>query len=317
MQEKTTKLGIIGLGHMGGYHLGACSLIPTIEIVGVADPNSSNLEKINSTKIKKSSSFLDWIDLVEGVIIAAPTMFHYELAKACLERKKHVLLEKPITKDINQAKELFEIAAKNNLTLHSGHVERFNGAIQELKKLVYNPYLIESQRIGPFTPRASNETVVLDLMIHDLDIISSIAKSPVKKFDVIAKKIVSKFCDIASVQIEFESGLLANIISSRVSHIKRRTMAVHQKDEFLQLDFTTQDISIHRHTTTSVTTGHNQLRYQQAGTIERLFVYKENPLKLELEHFVSSIRTGKNQIDPEHDIDALKLALDIEHAVNV
>jgi predicted dehydrogenase len=234
---------------------------------------------------------------------------------ACLQHGKHVLLEKPITKNIDQAKELFDIALQKNLTLHAGHVERFNGAVQELKKIIHEPYLIESHRIGPFTSRAVNETVVLDLMIHDLDIISSLVKSPVKKFDVVDRTVKSSLSDIATVHIEFENGTLANIVSSRISHVKKRMMAIHQKNAFFQLDFTTQDIFIHRHTSTSVKVGHNQLRYKQEGTVERLFVYKENPLKQEIEYFLKSIETGKNRTFAKQDLDALKLTLEIEKAL--
>ena len=307
---------------MGGYHASACSTIQNVELVAVADPNQDNWKKIksscrwnHSTKVKKSVDFEEWIDIVDGVIIAVPTSLHYEVTKACLNHDKHVLLEKPITKDIDQAKELFDIAHQKNLTLHAGHVERFNGAVQELKKIIHEPYLIESHRIGPFTSRAVNETVVLDLMIHDLDIISSLVKSPVKKFDVIERTVKSSLSDIAAVHIEFENGTLANIVSSRISHIKKRMMAIHQKNAFFQLDFTTQDIFIHRHTSTSVKVGHNQLRYKQEGTVERLFVYKENPLKQEIEHFIKSIETGKNRTFAKQDLDALKLTLEIEKAL--
>lgn len=309
------KLGIIGLGHMGGYHASAASTIPEIELVGIADPNEENWKKITNPHIEKKKDFYDLMNKVDAFIIAVPTFLHYPVAKACLENKKHILLEKPLTKNLQEAEELFEIAAKNNVTLHTGHVERFNGAIQEIKKIVHKPYLIESHRIGPYTPRIKHDTVVLDLMIHDLDIIANLINSPVKKLNVIANTVKSNLSDIASVQIEFENGVLANIISSRASHIKKRTMCIHQENAFIQLDFTTQDISIHRHTATSVNIGHNQMKYKQAGTVERLFVYKENPLKLEIEHFIHSITTGENKIAPKKDLEALKLSLSIEKAL--
>lgn len=309
------KLGVIGVGHMGGYHASACSLIPNIELIGVADPNKKNLAKVKSHTVIRATYFHDWIDHVDGVIIAVPTYLHYPIAKECLERGKHILLEKPITKDLVQAEELFKIAAKQDVALHTGHVERFNGAVQELKKLIHKPFFIESHRIGPFAPRIQHDTVVLDLMIHDLDIIANLINSPVRKLNVIAKNIKSSLSDIASVQIEFENGTLASIISSRVSQIKKRTMTIHQEGAFIQLDFTTQDISIHRHTTASVHIGHNQLEYRQEATVERLFVYKDNPLKLEIEHFAHSIITGKNKIAPQKDLEALKLSLSIEKAL--
>jgi predicted dehydrogenase len=290
-------------------------MIKEIELVGVSDPNEKNWEKVKSQRVHKVKDFSEWIDKVDGVIIAVPTYLHYSVAKACLNLKKHILLEKPLTKNFAQAEELFEIAAKNDTVLHTGHVERFNGAVQELKKLILKPHLIESHRIGPFAPRIQNDTVILDLMIHDLDIIANLVNSPVKKLNVVAKKVRSDLSDIAVVQIEFDNGTLANIISSRASEIKKRTMAIHQEDSFIQLDFTSQDIFIHRHATASVKVGHNQMRYQQAGIVERLFVYKENALKLEIEHFAKSIVTGKDKIAPKKDLEALKLSLEIETAL--
>lgn len=313
-----TKLGIIGLGHMGFYHASICSTIQNVELVGIADPNQKNWEKIRQPrngKIKLTESYRDWLDEVEGVIIAVPTHLHYEVAKDCLESGKNILLEKPLTKNFREAEELFEIAQKNDLTLHTGHVERFNGAVQELKKLIHKPFLIESHRLGPFAPRVTHDTVVLDLMIHDLDIIANLVGHPVKKLHVLDSRIKSPLSDLAIVQIEFENGTLANIVSSRVSQIKKRMMVIHQEDTFIQLDFTTQDISIHRHTTDSVKVGHNQMKYKQAGTVERLFVYKDNPLKLEIENFVNSIRTNENKRAPKKDLEALKLSLQIEHAL--
>lgn len=312
MIHDKVKIGIIGLGHMGSYHASACSTIPNIALVGIADPNEKNWNKIRSPHVIKTKDFNELIDKVDGFIIAVPTYLHYEIAKTCLTHKKHILLEKPLTKNFFQAQELFELASKNNVALHTGHVERFNGALQEIEKIIHNPYLIESHRTGPFVPRIQHDTVVLDLMIHDLDIIANLIDSPVKTLNVVANTVKSDLSDIAIVQIQFENGVLANIISSRASQIKKRTMCIHQKEEFIQLDFTTQDIFIHRHTTASVKIGHNQLKYKQAGTVERLFVYKENPLKLEIEHFIHSIVTGEDKIAPTKDLEALKLSLKIE-----
>ena len=305
---------------MGGYHASVCQMIQNIELVGISDTNEQNLAKINnssssSDRVIKTKNFLDWIDLVDGVIIAVPTTFHFPIAKACLEKGKHILLEKPITRTIEQAKALFELAKQKDVALHTGHVERFNGAVQELKKLIHKPYLIECHRIGPFSPRVQNDTVVLDLMIHDLDIVSMLVNSPVKTVNVLGKTVHSSLSDIAIVQLEFENGTLANIISSRASHIKKRMMSIHQESAFLQLDFTTQDIFVHRHSSASVKVEHNQMKYRQEATVERLFVYKENPLKLEIDYFANAIRTGENKRDAQQDLDALELTLAIEKAL--
>jgi predicted dehydrogenase len=309
------KLGIIGLGHMGGYHLSVSQLIPNIDVVGVSDLSKANLAKVKNAKVKKTHDYNEWIDLVDAVIIAVPTELHHPIAKECLLKGKHVLLEKPFTKTIEEAHELFAIAKAENLTLQVGHVERFNAAVQELKSIVDTPYLIESRRIGPFTPRPQRDSVVLDLMIHDLDLILSIVDSPVKSLNIISNSINTGFSDIAVVQLKFENNVLANITSSRASETKKRTMSIHQKDCFVHLDFTTQDISIHSHTTDSVQLTPKHLKYKQEGTVKHLYVYKDNPLKLEIEHFVKSIKGGKKANNANHDIRALKLALEIEQAI--
>ncbi|MFH0898604.1 MAG: Gfo/Idh/MocA family oxidoreductase, partial [bacterium] len=142
------KIGIIGLGHMGGYHASVCSQLNSISLVGVADPNNQTWNKVKKDGVIKSHDYMSWINIVDAVIIALPTEFHYTVAKDCLQRGKHVLLEKPLTKTLDEAVELFNIAQKNNVALHVGHVERFNGAVQELKKIIDNPFLIESHRMG-------------------------------------------------------------------------------------------------------------------------------------------------------------------------
>ncbi len=311
------KIGIIGLGHMGGYHLSACNEISSLRLVGIADPISKNWTKVKSSKVIKTKSYKDWLKKIDAVIIAVPTKFHYKIAKECLLENKHVLLEKPLTKNIDEATELFAIAKKNKLVLHVGHVERFNGAVQALKKIVHKPYLIESQRIGPFSTRPQNDSVILDLMIHDLDIILSLVNSPVSNINSLGSKIKTPKGDLASVQIKFENGILANIISSRVSQIKKRTMAIHQKNAFIQLDFTTQDILIHSNATDSVKIiGNKQIHYKQEGLVKHLFVYKkDNPLKSEIEHFIKSIKTGKKRVNANQDIKALELALKLETAL--
>ncbi|MFH1462031.1 MAG: Gfo/Idh/MocA family oxidoreductase [bacterium] len=309
------KIGIIGIGHMGNYHASVCMNSQNVELIAIADPKEENLNKIKSNKIKKSTDYNEWLDLVDAVIIAVPTDFHYPIAKECLNKGKHVLVEKPITKNVLQAKELFQIAEEKNLALHIGHVERFNGAVQELKKIINEPYLIEAHRIGPFIPRVQKDSVILDLMIHDIDLILNIIKSDVQEVNVVAKNIETNLPDIAVVQIKFKNDTIANITASRASQIKERAMSIHQKDSFIKLDFTTQDIFIHRHTSDSVTVSSNQLQYKQEATIERLFVYKDNPLKQEVEHFAKSIETGKKLRNTEKDLAALKLTLELENKV--
>jgi predicted dehydrogenase len=311
------KLGIIGLGRMGGYHASVCAQLHQVELIGVADQNKENFKKLRTKNTEMSSDYKTWLDRVDGVIIAVPTQFHYQIAKDCLLAGKHVLLEKPLTKTLEEAEELFALATSKGLALHAGHVERFNGGVQELKKIIDAPFFIESHRMGPFAPRVQNDSVVLDLMIHDLDIILNLISSPVKSISAQGTKVYTDSCDLASVQICFENGTIAHLASSRASQIKKRTMQIHQKTEYINLDFTTQDIAIHRHASSSVQIGSDQLRYKQECSIEHLFVYKDNPLKQEIEYFINSITTGANLSNADQDLRALKVTYEIERLLGL
>lgn len=311
------KLGVIGLGHMGGYHASNTLSIQNAQLCAIADHSETNWQKIKAAQVIKTHDFREWIDLVDGVIIAVPTAAHYEVAKECLKRSKHVLLEKPLTSTIQQAEELMTLAQKSGCALHVGHVERFNGAIQELKKIIDKPMLIECHRMGPFSPRVQKDSVVLDLMIHDLDLVLNIVNSPVKSLSAHGTKVYTDSCDVAAVTITFENGTVASIVSNRVSQVKMRTMAVHQKNEYMLLDFTTQDLTIHRHASSSVHVGTDQLKYRQESSIERVFVYKDNPLKLEIEHFIKSVKSGTDLVKPDQDLSALQTTFEIERLLGV
>ncbi len=311
------KIGIIGLGHMGCYHLSASQLIKGLKLVGIADPNKKNWNKIRKKSIIKTENYLELLPYVDGVIIAVPTSLHYPIAKTCLDAGKHVLIEKPLTQTLEEADILFKIAKEKKLALHVGHVERFNAAIQEVKKIIQSPFLIECHRMGPFSPRVQNDSVILDLMIHDIDLVLDLVNSPIKKFTVFGSRIKTRTCDIATVQLEFENGTLANITSNRISHIKKRSMSIHQKNSYINLNFATQDIYICRNTSDTVQIQNNELKYKQAKLVENLFVYKDNPLKMEIEYFINAIKTKTKLQNKERDTKALKLILKIEKQLGI
>lgn len=311
------KLGVIGLGHMGTYHASVSAMLPSVKLVGVADIKTEHFQKIKAPGILCTNDYRELLPLVDAVIIALPTDLHYPVAKEALLAGVHVLIEKPLTRTIAQAEELFQIAEQKNLTLHVGHVERFNGALQELKKIIETPYLIEMHRVGPFNPRVASDSVILDLMIHDLDIVLNLVPSPLESFNVMGRKVHSANCDIATVQLAFRNGTIANIFSSRTSQIKNRSMAVHQAKEYLLLNFTTQDLAIHRGAASSIQVGQDQLRYRQEALIEHLFVYKDNPLKLEIEHFIAGAKKGAQVNRPVEDTAALRLTFALEERLGL
>jgi predicted dehydrogenase len=316
------KIGVIGLGKMGGYHASICSQLQSLQavkLIGVSDNNESNFRKVIDPAVTKSKDYKSWLDKVDAVIVAVPTDFHYPIVKDCLKSGKHVLVEKPITKNLSEAEELIELAQATGLTLHIGHIERFNGAVQEFKKIINQPLMIETHRMGPFDPRVSKDSVVLDLMIHDLDLVLQFANSPIKSLSAQGQRIYSDSCDVVSVQIGFENGSFAHLCASRASQLKKRTMEVHQKNEHILLDFTTQDISIHRqmNASTQILGSEQAIKYKQESLVERVFVHKDNPLKLEIENFINAIKTGTNQIHPEHNVTAIKLTFEIEKILGI
>lgn len=224
-----------------------------------------------------------------------------------------MLVEKPITTNLEEAQKLFEIAERKNLVLHIGHVERFNGAVQELRKIADNPYLIESRRVGPFNPNFAKDSIILDLMIHDIDIIVNMVNAGVVEIQASGSKVYSDLPDYASVNLRFEGNTTAQIVVSRVTQKKDRLMSISQKDAFITLDYTSQDINIYRNAQSQHVFGNKELHYKNEYVLERLFVYKDNPLKQEVKHFINCINGTVNRVvTVAHELKSLKLALTID-----
>lgn len=315
---KKIRAGVIGTGRMGEYHTAVYSELFPIDLVGIVDLNEERGKTISKQfNTAYFSDFHEIIDRVDSVSIAVPTDLHYKIAKEFLSAGVNVLLEKPITNNFNQAVELFELADRKNCTLHIGHVERFNGAVQELKKIVNEPLLIESRRLGPFQKRVEDDGVVMDMMIHDIDIILNLVESEVLDINVMGRSYFTKRDDLASVQIRFKNNCVANIVASRVTQNKIRTMAISQKDAYIYLDFTDQDIHIHRRASSEHRLGNHELRYKQESFTERLFVHRENPLKLEINHFLDCSTNGATpSISVDKELRSLKVALEIVEKFN-
>lgn len=308
------RMGLIGVGRMGRYHLNLYDEIGDIHKTAVCDANQDVIDSLHlPSEVFTTTNFKDILDKVDAVTIAAPTKYHYEIAKECLNAGKHVLVEKPITTNYEQAVELFDIAAKKNLVLHIGHVERFNAAVQELKKLIDNPFLIESRRVGPYVERMKNDSIVLDLMIHDIDIIINLMNRDVIDVEAKGSLVYSDLPDFASVTLVFDNNAVANILVSRVTQKKDRTMSISQHDAFIYLDYTNQDINIYRKGASQHVFGNKELKYINEYILERVFVYKDNPLKMEIKHFISCIKGETSRIvTVEHELNSLKVALSVD-----
>lgn len=309
MAEKI-NLGILGVGHMGQYHVNVARQLNDAKLVGIYDAEptraQSIAEKYETRPYDTISSLLQDVD---AVVIAAPTFLHHEISKQALESGKHVLVEKPIAESVEQARELVNLSQRNNLILQVGHVERFNGAILELGKIVESPMLVESRRLAPFNSRIRDVGVVLDMMIHDIDIVLNLVKSDVVSLSAMGSKIVSQHEDVASVILKFKNGCVASINASRNTQSKIRTLNITDKNAYIKLDFTDQEIELHRQASSNTQMSSNEIRYRQESIVEKIFVHKDNPLKQEHEHFIKCI-LGKAQphVEGETDIKTLEIA---------
>lgn len=307
------KVGVVGVGRMGEYHVGVLSEMREADLVGVVDSSEERAKTISERyNVPYFGDYKDLFDKADVAVVAVPTSLHYSIGKEFLQAGIHVLLEKPCADDLAQARELFDIADEKNITLHIGHVERFNGAVQELFKIVKDPIYIECRRMSPFASRMKDDGVVLDVMIHDIDIILNLIKSEVSNINVVGGSVFSGRDDLVNAQIEFENGCVANILASRASQNKVRTLEVTQKDSSVLLDYTEQEIFVHRQSSSEHQMSKGALRYKQESLVERIFVHKDNPLKLELKHFIDCATNGSpRKVAVETEVNSLKIALQI------
>ena len=307
------KVGVIGVGRMGKYHVGILSELPAVELTTVVDIDSKSRKVIEENYGTPSfENYKDIYGKVDAAVVAVPTGLHFPIAKDLLNAGIHVLLEKPCANNLDHARELFQIAEDKALILHVGHVERFNGAVQELHKIVDSPVFVECRRMGPFTDRIKDDGVVLDIMIHDIDIILNLIQSRVTKTFVLGSSIFSTKDDLVNAQLEFENGCIANIVASRASQNQIRTLSITQKDSFVVLDYTDQEIYVHKKSSSEHKLSKDSLRYKQESLVERIFVHKDNPLKLELKHFLDCATNGSpRKVAIDNELYSLEVALNI------
>ncbi|MCH7827663.1 MAG: Gfo/Idh/MocA family oxidoreductase [Bacteroidetes bacterium] len=312
------KIGVIGTGHLGKLHTKMYTQIDTCELLGVYDINMEEA-KLTAQEFgtKNFEDLNDLLNSVNAVSIAASTNSHYELAKECLDKGLHIFVEKPITATISQAEELVNISNQNKLNLQVGHIERFNPALLALEKYISNPLFIQTDRLAQFNPRGTDVAVVLDLMIHDIDIILSLIKSKVLSVEASGVSVVSNSVDIANARIKFENGAVANVTASRISQKKMRKMRIFQKDTYLSLDFITGTSEVYRLIPLEEKNDSHFISFGEIGEGEnkKKVVYEQpqikevNALKYELELFLKSIyEKTKPVISGEDGHRALRIA---------
>jgi predicted dehydrogenase len=312
------KIGIIGTGHLGKFHIKMLTQIDSCEVVGIFDANPDVAKEAgNEFKVKVFDTLDELLDSVEAVSIAAVTGAHYELAKKCLLKGLHVFLEKPITVGIHEAEEIVKIAADKKLKLQVGHIERFNPALISLEKYIIQPMFIQTDRLAQFNPRGTDVAVVLDLMIHDIDIILSLVNSEVKDIQASGVAVVSNNIDIANARIEFENGAVANVTASRISQKRMRKMRIFQRDNYIALDFITGVSEVYRliPTEEKLDTAFISFGEIGIGDMKKQVVYEQpeikeiNALKYELELFVNAVLNDeKPLVSGEAGLRALKVA---------
>ncbi len=232
------KIGVFGVGHLGKFHLNNWKEIKGVELVGFCDPSDDAAQDVSEKY--QLPRFLDaerLIDAVDVIDVIAPTNHHFELAKMAIRKGKHVFLEKPMAHTMQEAQELVNLVKESRIKLQVGHVERFNPAFLAVKNMELNPMFIEVHRLAQFNVRGTEVSVILDLMIHDIDIILSLVKSEVKQISASGVAVMTDTPDIANVRIEFNNGCVANLTSSRISMKKMRKMRVFQKDAYIGIDF--------------------------------------------------------------------------------
>ena len=310
------NIAVIGAGHLGEFHIKLLKSSKLFNLIGFFDPNKSRVNEIidkyniNFIEIDKISS------LVDAVIISTPTSFHYETAVKFLNNKKHVFVEKPITSTIEQANKLIEIKKNNKLIGQVGHVERFNSAFLSIKDAL-NPMFIESHRLSSYPSRGTDVSVVLDLMIHDIDIVLSLVDSKITKISANGTKIISSSPDIANARIEFENGCVANLTSSRLSLKKMRKMRVFQTDSYISLDFDSGSSEIIKiknfdGKNNYAMTIHDSEGVEKEIQIENITNEKINSIEEEHKNFYYSIIKKEDPIVSfEKGRNALKLAIEI------
>lgn len=232
------KAGVLGAGHLGKIHLKLLNQSSNYKLVGFYDPIAENAKKVSTEFGYQSFNTIEeLIDAVDVVDIVTPTLSHFDCAKQAIEKGKHIFIEKPITKTVAEAETLIYLAEKHHVKGQVGHVERFNPAFTAIKNLIGKPMFIEAHRLAEFNPRGTDVPVVLDLMIHDIDVILSVVKSPVKSVQSNGVSVISETPDIANARIEFENGCVANLTASRISLKNMRKSRFFQRDAYIAVDF--------------------------------------------------------------------------------
>ena len=324
MTDKSVRVGVIGTGHLGSHHVKHFAKINEATLIGVFDTDQNRSEEIAKKNNTKSFSDLKaLIKQTDAISIVTPTESHAMIALKCINSGKHIFVEKPMTKTISEADDLVVSAKKNNVILQVGHIERLNPALIALKPYPIEPRYIEIQRLAPYQSRGTDIPVVLDLMIHDIDIILSIVKSKVKSIKATGLSILTKSIDIANARIQFENGAVASMTSSRIAKNKIRKVKIFQNKLYSTIDLLlglTEIYQIKSYTKEKLKSSTNFLfevdNKKKIISYKKPLIKKEDALKLELINFIKSVK-GKDKpiVNGLEGREALKIAIQIQDTI--
>ena len=313
------KIGVIGAGHLGKIHMQQWKEIPGVELIGFFDPDDSQAAgAIAQYQVPRYTDLEQLIYTVDAVDIVSPTTTHFDIARICLLNSKHVFIEKPLAHTLEEARELVKLVNEANVKCQVGHVERYNPAFLALQNQELQPMFIEAHRLAQFNPRGTDVAVILDLMIHDIDIILHLVKSPVRRISASGVSVISETADIANARIEFDNGCVANLTASRISLKKMRKMRLFQRDAYIGIDFLekkTEVIRLKEHGTQSgmldfpieVGNGEKKIISVQMPEVENT-----NAIRMELADFADAIRNDRTPLVTVYDG---YQAMDVAHQI--
>ncbi|MBT3392451.1 MAG: Gfo/Idh/MocA family oxidoreductase [Elusimicrobiaceae bacterium] len=285
---KKVKFAVIGAGKLGTFHTRTLAKMDGVDLIGVCDPDLARAQKLawahNCSPYTKHE---DLIPQVDAIIVAAPTQFHHEIGMFALENKVHTLMEKPIAVTMQEAKDMVEMAKKTDTLLQIGHVERFNPAVVEAFKHIKNPQFINIDRLGPYDPRMSQIGVILDLMIHDIDLLLTMIDSDVESFEAIGLSVLSSHEDLANVRFKFKNGAVADVTASRASFERARFMRLYQKNAYISVDFMNARVKMYKKTKPTI-------KSMKDIDVHYPKVEKQMPITAEILHFIDCINHTKS-----------------------
>jgi predicted dehydrogenase len=309
---KAVRAGVVGVGYLGQFHAEKYAGLPGADLVAVVDADLDRARQIAAKHtVAAYSDFRELFGKIDAVSIVTPTNLHYEIAREFLNNGIDVLVEKPITVTLQEADDLVAIARAHNRILQVGHLERFNGAIVALTGILNKPMFIESHRLAPFKERGTEVDVILDIMIHDIDIILNLVGAPVTAIHAVGVPVVSNQTnDIANVRLEFATGCIANVTASRISVKEMRKIRIFQQDAYISIDYAAQDIEVYRKIELGDQYDTPQIMYDD------IEIKQADSLKEEIRSFINAVQTRCVPVVPgEAGRDALKIALEIVHQV--